>query len=64
MSISFAKVGDACNVFRGKHMIGGIVFYNRTYIVNFRENTTLHFMWMVAEDFIEMPSQIFFWKIN
>ena len=32
--IRFAQVGDACHTFRGKHMIGGIVFYKHTYLVN------------------------------
>ena len=29
--IRFVKLGDACHTFRGKHVIGGIVFYKHTY---------------------------------
>ena len=31
--IRFVKLGDACHTFRGKIVIGGIVFYKHTYLV-------------------------------
>ena len=31
--IRFTKAGDACRIFKGKHMIGGTVFHKHTYLI-------------------------------